>query len=104
MATTVPDLQLAARRFQALSDPIRLRILGLLGDGERCVCELMVELDAAQSRLSFHLRVLKDAGLVSSRREGQWMYYTVQRDALTEAVEVLTLSPPAWRRAARCCA
>ena len=103
MAATVADLELAAARFQALSDPIRLRILGLLADGERCVCDLMSELDAAQSRLSFHLRVLKDAGLVASRREGQWMYYTLQRDVLAEAVEVLTMSAPAWKRAARCC-
>lgn len=103
MAATVADLELAAGRFQALSDPIRLRILGLLADGERCVCDLMSELDAAQSRLSFHLRVLKDAGLVASRREGQWIYYTLQRDVLAEAVEVLTMSPSAWKRAARCC-
>lgn len=103
MNAAVTDLDLAAARFQALSDPTRLRIIGLLGAGEQCVCELMAALDAAQSRLSFHLRVLKQAGLVTSRREGQWMYYTLQRDVIEEAVEVLTMSPPAWKRAARCC-
>ncbi|HEY4321330.1 MAG TPA: metalloregulator ArsR/SmtB family transcription factor [Gemmatimonadales bacterium] len=103
MRDTVTDLELAASRFQALSDPTRLRIIGLLGAGEQCVCELMAALDAAQSRLSFHLRVLKEAGLVTSRRDGQWMYYTLQREVLDEVVDVLTMSPPAWNRAARCC-
>src|ERR1051325_11362460 len=64
MPRAVTDLATAAERFHALSDPTRLRIIGMLQGGERCVCELMAELDAAQSRLSFHLRVLKDAGLV----------------------------------------
>ncbi len=103
MTSAPADLQCAADRFHALSDPTRLRIIGMLGIGERCVCELMAELDAAQSRLSFHLRVLKDAGLVTSRRDGQWMYYALRTEALDEAVDVLTMSPPAWQRAAKCC-
>ncbi len=56
----------------------------MLSHGERCVCELQNSLDAAQSRLSFHLRTLKDAGLVTDRREGRWVYYTLNRDALDE--------------------
>lgn len=103
MTPAVNDLGLAAQRFQALSDPIRLRILGLLAGGEHCVCDLMTELDAAQSRLSFHLRVLKEAGFVTARREGQWMYYAVRQEALDDAVEVLTMPAATWKRAARCC-
>jgi ArsR family transcriptional regulator len=104
MAPATLDIETAARRFHALSDPTRLRVVGMLMHGERCVCELMSELDAAQSRLSFHLRVLKDAGLVNGRREAQWMYYSLRSEGLAEAVNVLTMSPPAWRRAAeRCC-
>src|SRR5205814_2198727 len=87
--TTVPDLSRAARQFHALSDETRLEIVRLLSHGERCVCELMGSLDAAQSRLSFHLKTLKDAGLVTDRREGRWMYYTHNRDALNEMVECL---------------
>jgi ArsR family transcriptional regulator len=104
MTTAAVDLESAAKRFQALSDPTRLKIVGMLMHGERCVCELMSELDAAQSRLSFHLRVLKEAGLVTARREAQWMYYTLRPEGMAEAVDVLTMSPPAWKRAAeRCC-
>ncbi len=65
------------RLFHALSDPTRMEIVERLRGGERCVCELVDVLDAAQSRLSFHLRVLKDAGLVHDRRDGRWVYYTL---------------------------
>ena len=85
MAThTAPDTQRAARLFHALSDGTRLSILQRLRFGERCVCDLTDALDAAQSRLSFHLKVLKDAGLVTDRREGRWMYYTLNTEALAE--------------------
>ena len=66
----------------------------MLKDGERCVCELQHELDAAQSRLSFHLRVLKDAGLVTDRREGRWMYYTIVPDALAEVHDLSVSMQP----------
>ena len=74
-----------ARSLQALSDETRLKILERLAGGERCVCELMAVLGAAQSRLSFHLRTLKDAGLVTSRPEGRWVYYSLNATALAEA-------------------
>jgi len=68
--------------FHALSDPTRVEVVELLRDGERCVCELMDALDATQSRLSFHLKVLREAGLVSDRREGRWVYYTLNADTI----------------------
>ncbi len=76
VATAPPATDLA-RLFHALSDPTRMEIVERLRGGERCVCELVDVLDAAQSRLSFHLRVLKDAGLVQDRRDGRWVYYTL---------------------------
>jgi ArsR family transcriptional regulator len=82
--TTVPELARAARLFHALSDETRLEIARLLSHGERCVCELQDVLDVAQSRLSFHLRTLKDAGVVSDRRDGRWVYYALNRDALDQ--------------------
>jgi ArsR family transcriptional regulator len=81
--TTLPDPALLAR-FQAVAEETRLRIVQLLSDGERCVCELQGDLDAAQSRLSFHLRKLKEAGVVSDRRDGRWVYYSLVPDALEE--------------------
>jgi ArsR family transcriptional regulator len=82
--TTAYDLDLLTARFKALSDPLRLRILDRLRGGERCVCELMDALDAGQSLLSFHLKTLKDAGLVTDRRDGRWMHYALSADALEE--------------------
>lgn len=72
------------QRFQAVAEETRFSIVQLLADGELCVCELQVELDAAQSRLSFHLRKLKEAGVVSDRREGRWAYYSLVPEALEE--------------------
>src|SRR5206468_8829175 len=69
--TTLPDIGRAARWFHALSDETRLEIVRLLSHGERCVCELQDVLDAAQSRLSFHLKTLKDAGLRSEEHTSE---------------------------------
>lgn len=88
-ATRPLDLAGAAALFHALSDETRLAILEMLRDGERCVCELQADLDAAQSRLSFHLKVLKEAGLVSDRREGRWSYYTLVPEAFAEAHDLV---------------
>ena len=79
------DLTRSARLFHALSDETRLAILDLLRGGERCVCELQDALDAAQSRLSFHLKVLRDAELVTDRKEGRWTYYALDLDRVGEA-------------------
>jgi ArsR family transcriptional regulator len=70
---TSTDLALG---FHALSDPLRLKILDILRDRELCVCDLRDRLDnIAQSKLSFHLKTLKEAGLVRSRQQGRWIYY-----------------------------
>lgn len=78
---TLPDEALL-QRFQAVAEETRFRIVRLLAGGERCVCELQDELDAAQSRLSFHLKKLRDAGVVSDRRDGRWVYYSLVPEAL----------------------
>ena len=107
MATrTDSDLERATRLFHALSDQTRLSILQRLRFGERCVCDLTDALDAAQSRLSFHLKVLKDAGLVTDRREGRWMYYTLHVEALAEVgelVQSMASAPSAAERRNGCC-
>lgn len=79
-AGLAPDL--ARQRLKALAEPIRLQLLEALGRGERCVCELTEELGLAQSKLSFHLKVLKEAGLISAREDGRWVYYRLEPAAL----------------------
>ncbi|MGQ0713648.1 MAG: ArsR/SmtB family transcription factor [Gemmatimonadaceae bacterium] len=107
MATaTRIDYACAAQLFHALSDEIRLEVIDLLRDGERCVCELTAELDIAQPRLSWHLKTLKDAGILTDRKEGRWVYYALARDTFEEAEAVLsTLKPSARRLSTRssCC-
>jgi ArsR family transcriptional regulator len=86
----------AAELFHALSDPIRLRVVALLRNGERCVCELTDEMELAQSRLSWHLKTLKDAGFITDRREGRWIYYTLDPSTIAEAEKLVsTLHPTA---------
>jgi len=90
MATpTLPGLKRTARLFHALSDETRLRILERLRHGERCVCDLMDLLAAGQSRLSFHMKVLKDAELVTDRRDGRWVHYALNHEGLERAGEAI---------------
>lgn len=105
--TARTDYTRAARLFHALSDEIRLEVIDQLRDGERCVCELTEALDIAQPRLSWHLRALKDAGILTDRKEGRWVYYALARDTFEEAEAVLSVLKPIARRlptrAAGCC-
>jgi len=107
MTSTAPDLARAAELFHALSDETRLDIMEMLKVGERCVCELQDALDSAQSRLSFHLRVLKDAGLVTDRREGRWSYYRIAPDVVREVHDLAVALRPSkaktFAAARRCC-
>lgn len=101
MATAAaPDLSRAVELFHALSDETRLEIVQRLRSGERCVCDLTDLLEAAQSRLSFHLKVLKDAGLVIDRRDGRWVHYSLNTEAFGELQELLGDMKPSSRRLA----
>ena len=85
MTTTRPTAdQLLIQRFHAIAEPTRLGIVRQLTTGERCVCDLQGDMEAEQSRLSFHLKKLKDAGIVSDRRDGRWVYYSLVPEALEE--------------------
>lgn len=104
IAASVPGARTAAL-FQALSDEKRLRILSLLGGGEHCVCELTEALGLPQSLLSFHLKTLRDAGLVTDRREGRWVYYSLATRALDDAkgaIDALSAETATRPRATRC--
>lgn len=102
----VPDARLLAL-LHALADGKRLRILRALTGGEACVCELQEALDMAQSLLSHHLRVLREAGLVQDRRDGRWIHYSLVRDALEEAeaglASLRTASGPVAPARVQCC-
>lgn len=81
--------QTKARMFKAFGDENRLTILELLRGGERCACHLQQELSISQPTLSHHMRILLDAGVISARKEGKWIYYTIREDGAQEMVKLL---------------
>lgn len=99
------DVARLARVFHALSDATRLKIVERLLTGEQCVCNLMEPLGLGQSHLSFHMKTLKDAGLVTDRREGRWIHYSLNPGTLGEVQEFLgAVGEKAARLdASRCC-
>jgi ArsR family transcriptional regulator, arsenate/arsenite/antimonite-responsive transcriptional repressor len=75
MQKSLSFTDLTAAGFHALSEPLRLQVLELLRERELCVCDLCDAMEISQSKLSFHLKVLKEAQLVHARQEGRWIYY-----------------------------
>ena len=63
--------------FKALSDENRIRILKMLHSGEKCACKLLEEMHITQPTLSHHMKILCDAGIVTSRKEGKWIHYSI---------------------------
>ena len=76
--------------FRALADETRLKIIKLLEQGELCVCDIVAALDMQQSKVSFHLGVLRDAGFVRDRRQGKWTHYRIQDGDVLRRMLVLT--------------
>ena len=76
--------------FKALCDEKRLSILELLKGGEKCACVLMEELNIAQSALSYHMKILCESGIVTSRKEGKWTHYTISKSGREYAIKRLT--------------
>ena len=85
---------IAALRFRALGDETRLRILELLVDEERSVAALMDLTGLGQSLVSHHLRTLRDAGLVVTRRDGRWIFYDIADAAMSSVRAVLAELQP----------
>ena len=83
-----------ARVFKAMGDPVRLRLLSLIAShegGEACVCDLTDVFDLTGPTISHHLKVLREAGLITGERRGTWVFYRVRPDALRSASQLLTL-------------
>lgn len=76
--------------FDALADPNRRKILELLKEKDRCVSDILEHFSFRQASLSHHLKVLKDAELVKAQRRWQYMYYSLNKEALLEAIKLLS--------------
>ena len=83
------DIAGQAAVFKALANEDRLRVLEALRVAERCGCELQVVLDAPQSTVATHLRKLKEAGLVKSRKKGKWSYYRIADTAVLQVLDLV---------------
>lgn len=83
MAIAPPHNFTPVEGFHALSDPLRLQIIQLLQGQELCVCDLCDQLEVSQSKLSFHLKVLREAGLIQWRQQGRWSYYRLNPSRFT---------------------
>jgi ArsR family transcriptional regulator len=81
LEATGVELEGAAALFAALADPVRLRILAVLADAGRCVCDIRTEVPIAANLVSYHLRVLREAGLIEGSRRGRWIDYHLTGDA-----------------------
>ena len=75
--------------FKALSDENRIRILKLLHGGEKCACKLLEELNISQPTLSHHMKVLCDTGIITGRKEGKWMHYSICSESAEELSAML---------------
>lgn len=73
----------------ALSEPHRLRLLGMLASGELCLCDLTEGVELSSSTVSNHMSILKRAGLVETRKEGRWMHFRLATDTTPEAADAL---------------
>lgn len=94
LADTVANTDAAEKQskfFKALADASRLRILKLLEVREMCVCEIMIALGLTQPTTSHHLGIMENVGLIKSRKEGKWVYYSITDQKLIKNMEKLNL-------------
>jgi ArsR family transcriptional regulator, arsenate/arsenite/antimonite-responsive transcriptional repressor len=83
-----------AQVFKALGDPVRLRLVSLIGaheGGEVCVCELTTAFDLTQPTISHHLKVLREAGIIDGERRGTWVYYWLVPAGLERMAALLSV-------------
>ncbi|GGQ39125.1 transcriptional regulator [Couchioplanes caeruleus subsp. azureus] len=95
-ALTLEQAGAVAPMFKALSDPVRLRLMSLIASTtEACVCDLTDAFDLSGPTISYHLRLLREAGLVDCERRGTWVYYWVKPEAFRQLGTLLEIAAPA---------
>lgn len=83
------DYKEMARVFKALDDEKRLQILDMIRGGERCACVLLEDMNISQSTLSHHMKILCESGIVRGRKEGKWVYYSIDSEGIGRAAALL---------------
>jgi len=78
-----------AKVFKAFCDETRLMVLGLLQTGEKCACDLLEAVEVGQSTLSHHMKILVESGIVSTRKDGKWTYYSISEQGSQVAMRML---------------
>jgi ArsR family transcriptional regulator len=89
-------LEMVAERFRVLGDPLRLRLLNTLADGERSVADLVDSTESSQANVSKHLGILLRAGLVRRRKEGYYVYYSCSDPSVSQLCSVVCGSLKTW--------
>lgn len=84
------ELDLTSEMFKAISDPLRLKIIYLLKEGELCVCYINAALDKPQSTISHHLAILKRANIINLEKKGKWNYYSLKNQKIIYLIEKIT--------------
>ncbi len=79
------DPKKTAAIFKAFCDENRIKILEMLSSGEKCACVLLEDIDVTQPTLSHHMKILCDSGIVTGRKEGKWMHYSISKDGVDYA-------------------
>lgn len=78
------DYKKYALYLKALGEETRVKIFHMLSDGELCACTILEEFHITQPTLSYHMKILSNSGLINSRKDGIWMRYSINREALEE--------------------
>ena len=89
MRLTMKKYEENAKVFKALCDSKRLKIIDIIKDEEKCACVLLDKLDLSQSGLSYHMKILTDAGLVNARQDGKWTHYSTRDKGIYEVIQLL---------------
>lgn len=78
-----------AKLFKSFDDERRIHILEMLKEGEKCACNLLEEMQISQPTLSHHMKILCDSGIVNARKEGKWVYYSINKNGIKSSIDLL---------------